>query len=72
MGEDLNNAPRPFRDVNLACTRWLVARGLYVDDETYRQMITSETRAAAWRRLNAVRKNEDKIDRIVDELSSDE
>jgi hypothetical protein len=50
----------------------LVARGLYVDDETYRQMITSETRAAAWRRLNAVRKNEDKIDRIVDELSSDE
>ena len=72
MGEDLNIAPRPFRDVNLACTRWLVARGLYVDSEAYNEIITSETRAAAWRRLNAVRKNEDKIDRIVDELSNNE
>jgi predicted P-loop ATPase len=72
MGEDLNDLPRPFRDVNRACTRWLIARGLYVDDETYRQMISSECRAAAWKRLQATRKNDDKIDRIVDELSADE
>lgn len=72
MGEEINSEHEELRStlrsVNRACTRWLVARGLWVDAEDWE--------AAAFQRQRALRilrnSAEAKIDKIVDELSADD
>ncbi len=57
-----------FNDVNRACTRWLIARGVYANDLGMRGIVDGEARAALAQKKRK-KKAIEKLDQIVDELS---
>lgn len=57
-----------FNDVNRACTRWLIARGVYTTELGLRGIVDGETRAAMAKKKRK-KKEIEKFDQIVDELS---
>lgn len=72
MGEEIKPTQIPaYNDVNRACTRWLIQRGIYVSEMSFRQANDAEVRAALKKRL-AKERAIDRIDRIVDDLARDD
>ena len=73
MGEEIEKKVQVpmFNDVNRACTRWLIARGVYSTELSFRQVVDGEIREALQRKKKPRLLKTDKIDQIVDELSSD-
>jgi hypothetical protein len=57
-----------FNDVNRACTRWLIDRGVYTTELGLRGIVDSEARAALAKKKRK-RKAIEKFDETVDELS---
>lgn len=57
-----------FNDVNRACTRWLIERGVYATELGFRGIVDSEARAALAKKKRK-RKAIEKFDETVDELS---
>lgn len=56
----------PFRwmkQINLACTKWLQERGLYIDDPNWRETIHMQIKAR--RKL----REQEKFDAFIDKLS---
>lgn len=65
MDEEITPSRNPFIDVERAATKWLVDRGLYLDDETYERM---RFKIVAIRRRQ---KQEDRFDDCVDDVAND-
>lgn len=75
MGEEIDDSEDGFnsyKDVARACTRWLIKRGIYSREMSFRETLDCEAKIAMKRREMKRQREEEKLDRIVDEMSEED
>lgn len=72
MGEEIDESEHSYKDVARACTRWLIKRGIYSKELSFRECLEADARSAMLRKEKKLQAEREKIDSIVDELSSED